>query len=222
MAAAQQTYGWDHGEAYACAANAPSFSGHSGGSLATLGAAAKASTQSQLGASLSRLRGEYDAAGFHPRPAKFENAAAERAFEAGQLAAFNRLRSLPVVRAELERVAMSLGIHNCNAKVAAVLIWWLHPSCDHCCGTGSIAMHHPRLGEVEADCPFCKATGQTPPPPGQDSKAILAAITFAAKSFANSMDRSTADDRPEIPDFLRRIRRAIDQAEQAAPQPSLF
>lgn len=93
-----QTYGWDYYEAYAWASNASNFSGHSGGSLTTLCVVAKSAKQSQLGAALAKLRAEYDAAVFQPRPAKFGSLAAKRSYESGQSAAFNRLHSLPLVR----------------------------------------------------------------------------------------------------------------------------
>lgn len=156
----------------------------------------------RLGMSLRRLATEWDAVGKPPRPSRanqqamaakyprIENSgmvlhdgqevtptvAAQRdadawhAHELGLL--FQRLKTLPEVRAALVHWAADKGMEGPEHIVGAVLQWWLAPTCHVCHGVKKKVIEG--TGRTSSkDCGWCKGSGEEKVPHGSTGLRIL-------------------------------------------------
>jgi len=133
-------------ENYHRAVNAQDLTSRPGedGPLEALGAVAW--SRNRTGAALMRLHSEWDGI----------------ARRGGQIdAALPVLKSLQAVKEALATWAPE--------TVAAVLTWWLYPTCRTCSGT----KWQTRQGMSRRSCPACHGRGEAPIPGGEDGKRLL-------------------------------------------------
>jgi hypothetical protein len=99
---------------------------------------------------------------------------------------FQKLKSLQDVRAQLilwcGRVGMSGGVH----KVAAIVSWWLDPTCPTCDGQKWELI--PGTGrQSNKTCKFCHGSGEAYLPHGHDGRKMLRFINDCLQAARASM-----------------------------------
>jgi len=159
---------------------------------------------SRLGAALLRLHSERDGASMPPPmpPERIELYArtltgtqTEKLAKAHRIAhdwhkhelalMLFRLKSLPMVRAELRRVADGYGI--AGDVAVEVLFWWLDKVCKTCNGVQrEVIPNTPMLGRT---CPACKGTGEARLPGGDQGRRIESYINDALSAARVSIKR---------------------------------
>lgn len=84
---------------------------------------------------------------------------------------FQRLKTLPEVRAVLTQWATEKGIEGPEHLVAAVLQWWLNPICPVCHGVKKKVIHG--TGHTSGkDCWKCKGSGESDVPHGSRGRMV--------------------------------------------------
>lgn len=123
-------------------------------------------SQLRIGGALIRLHSDWDRAEKPPHGLPH----AERMQRMGDL--IERLTELPGIRSALTVKALSWGWEDAEAKVAAVLRYWLDDGCRPCGGTKwtIAAGTHRHTGKA---CPACAGTGKAQVPHGQEGRRLL-------------------------------------------------
>lgn len=86
---------------------------------------------------------------------------------------FQRLKTLPEVRAALIQWAADKGMEGPEHIVGAVLQWWLAPACPVCHGVKKKIIHG--TGRTSSkDCGECKGSGERKLPHGLEGRRVLA------------------------------------------------
>jgi hypothetical protein len=113
--------------------------------------------RSRVGAALMRLHSDWD--GIAKRGGKLEQS-------------FLQLKSLPEVRGNIVLWAQERRMDNPEAKVEAVLCWWLDRICKACNGTKWVQSR----GRPNRPCNVCHGKGEAKIPCGDDGRDMLAYI----------------------------------------------
>jgi hypothetical protein len=115
---------------------------------------------------------------------------------------FQKLKSLPAVRAELVHWCARVNIHGGADKVADLLNWWLDPTCDACGGTRwQVADGTGR--HTGKCCPTCHGTGEVDLPHGQDGRRIERYINDCLEAARASMKGRFRHQSPLTPQRKR-------------------
>ncbi|MFD2298387.1 hypothetical protein QRO11_12095 [Paracidovorax citrulli] len=164
--------------------------------------------QSRLGGALLRLHSEWDAtsrprtatAAEFLRPGAQASSAdrtAARAEATAQAHVHNlhetalqlaRCKSLPAVREQLVLLLRGWGAEAPDRAVAAILRWWLGPTCTACSGRRYEAI--PGTDRLSAKaCRQCKGTGHAPIPQGELGRRLANYLDECVHSARGSMGR---------------------------------
>jgi hypothetical protein len=113
-----------------------------------------------------------------------------------RLRVIGRLQSVVAVRAGLTKAATAKGMQNAEAKVNAVLEWWLDPVCPTCGGRKYTTMPGTsRLSNRLCAQPKdggCGGTGERLLPHGADGRtieALMGDFIYRARQQINSLDK---------------------------------
>lgn len=123
---------------------------------------------------------------YTPEQAAHREADLWHAHEVGIL--FQRLKTLPEVRAGLAHWATWKGLENPEHAVGAVLQWWLHPVCPACHGAKKKVVEG--TGRTSSkDCRPCRGTGERNLPYGSSGRIILGYMRGAMNESGVDMKR---------------------------------
>jgi hypothetical protein len=103
----------------------------------------------------------------------------------GELTGFlGQLRSLPNVREALAFWAAEQGYEEGVHLVTAVLLWWLHPACAVCAGTGKLVVPGTggRSSKACKECRKHQVPGQRKVPHGHAGRRLLAFINECGRA----------------------------------------
>jgi hypothetical protein len=121
-----------------------------------------------------------------PAMAAHREAAAWHAHEMGLL--FQRLKTLPEVRAALVHWATEKGMEGPEHVVGAVLQWWLSPLCPVCHGVKKKIIAG--TGRTSSkDCYECKGSGEKKVPHGADGRRVAGHIKGCLNSAVAGLRR---------------------------------
>jgi len=98
-------------------------------------------------------------------------------FDLERMRLLGRLKTLPAAQAGLAEWASRAGIKDAEAKVRAVLLWWLDHHCPRCNGTKYevVAGTNRQSNRTCKSAPVgCGGTGERPLPHGKDGRLIEA------------------------------------------------
>ena len=163
-------------------------------------------SRDRLGSALLRLHSEFETVNRPRKPNKDDlekfvnsNHAPDAKtvlmdwFQREQINFMMRLRSLELVRREVERQANIWNLKSPVELSAALIYWWLDHNCRNCNG---IAYLFP-VGQMRRICPSCRGTGKTPIPYGE-----------AGRMMANYLDDCQEAGRTSIKKRLQNIKNA--------------
>ena len=157
-------------------------------------------SRSRVGGALLRLHSEYDGADHSsmPRADMLHSSAGAQSQDEGlthrRAQVFARLKTLPQVREQLAAQAIRWRIDAPNSVAAAVLYWWLQPTCSACEGRKFESM--PGAARLSARaCKACAGTGVSRVPHGE-----------AGRRMANFIDDCVHRARQSIGNRLHSIR----------------
>lgn len=123
---------------------------------------------------------------YTPEQAAHRDADLWHAHELGIL--FQRLKTLPEVRAGLGHWANNKGLDNPEHAVGSVLQWWLAPVCPACHGAKKRVI--PGTGRTSSkDCPACRGAGERNLPHGAAGRMVLGYIRNAMNCAGVDMKR---------------------------------
>lgn len=152
---------------------------------------AMAWSKKQLGTVLIRLASQWDrekparrrartvaqlmALGFNRERARLEASREKHelagAYYRAVVSAIAGLRELPAVAGHLTLQAVAWDMEDADAKAAAVLRYWLDPTCKACEGRGAPLIAGTNQASPHA-CPECQGRGRLHPPYGDDGRRL--------------------------------------------------